>query len=329
MFLYRDILSQAWKNTWRHKYLWFFGLFAALLGGWGDLEIVFRGFNGNSQESFYGLERLAGVIFSKDIFSNLSQLSSSQGSYAFFMTIIVLFALFVIGLFLVWLTIVSQSALVHNATRIATGKKHNLKGGLEVGIKKFWPVLGFNLLLKVIIYGLFGFFGFFIISNAASTGFLQASLYPLAAFLVFVPVAIILSFIVKYAICYTVVKGESFLASLKLSWQLFVKNWLVSLEMAFILFFVTFLYALGLMLFFLVLSVPFLFISLIFAKLSFYFNFWLIVVSALILFLFVIILSGSFLAAFQIYSWTSLFLELISRGGASRIVRMFGGDKNT
>ena len=99
--------------------------------------------------------------------------------------------------------------------------------------------------------------------------------------------------------------------------------------MAFILFFVTFLYALGLMLFFLVLSVPFLFITLIFAKLSFYFNFWLIVVSALILFLFVIILSGSFLAAFQIYSWTSLYLELISRGGASRIVRMFGGDKNT
>ena len=69
MFLYRDVLSQAWKNTWQNKYLWFFGLFAALLGGWGDLEIVFRGLNG-SEQGMPGVRMMAHMLFNGKLFSN-------------------------------------------------------------------------------------------------------------------------------------------------------------------------------------------------------------------------------------------------------------------
>ncbi len=37
MTLYRDILGQSLKSAWHNKYLWFFGLFAALLGNAGEL----------------------------------------------------------------------------------------------------------------------------------------------------------------------------------------------------------------------------------------------------------------------------------------------------
>ncbi|MFH0891363.1 MAG: hypothetical protein V1867_01120 [Candidatus Falkowbacteria bacterium] len=319
MFLYRDILSQAWKNTWRHKYLWFFGLFAALLGGWGDLEIVFRGTNGD-QGLPYGFQLLSAIFLNGNIFHNISQISSN--SYlSLFMSLLVLLIILALSLFLFWLTIISQSALVNNTTRIITGKKHDFASGLHSGINKFWPVAGLNLLLKIIIYGIFSLFGLYLLNGAED---MLSAAYQIAAFMVFIPLAVILSFITKYAICYIVIKNEKFLDSLRLSWRLFLKNWLVSLEMAFMLFFITFLFALGLLLLFLILSIPFLFVVIVLSRFALIFNLWLIVAAGLILLLFVIIASGAILAAFQISAWTGLFLDLISRGGESKIMRLFG-----
>ena len=42
MSFYRNILKQAWKITWRNKYLWWLGIFAALLGNGGEFEILFN-----------------------------------------------------------------------------------------------------------------------------------------------------------------------------------------------------------------------------------------------------------------------------------------------
>jgi hypothetical protein len=36
---YRPILKKAWHIAWRFKYLWFFGLFAALLGTGGMYNV--------------------------------------------------------------------------------------------------------------------------------------------------------------------------------------------------------------------------------------------------------------------------------------------------
>ena len=68
----------------------------------------------------------------------------------------------------------------------------------------------------------------------------------------------------KYAIAYVVIKGSGFVEAVKLGWQLFVKNWLVSLEMAFILFFINFAVGFGLLLLFLISAGPFLFLALVF-----------------------------------------------------------------
>ena len=88
-----------------------------------------------------------------------------------------------------------------------------------------------------------------------------------------------------------------------------------------------FVFALGFLLFFLILSIPFLFVVVIFSQVYLMVNLWLITAAALILFLLIIVLAGSILSAFQVSSWTILFLELISRGGSSKLMRLFSRNK--
>jgi len=133
----------------------------------------------------------------------------------------------------------------------------------------------------------------------------------------------VLSFIIKYAVAYTVIKDENCLLAIKSGWQLFLKNWLISLEMAFLLFVINFLVGLALILGLLVLAVPFVFLVIALSKLALVVNLWLFIVVAVALYIVVLVFVGSMLATFQIASWTSLFLELVSRGGTSKLTRLF------
>jgi hypothetical protein len=328
MAFYRTIISQAWKSTWHNKYLWFFGLFAALLGNGGELEIIFRGFDDNLSEglfpSLWGLAQTG--IFSKTALVNITHLAMKE-PFTVFVTLGVLFVLFILGIFLVWLAIVSQVGLVNNAARITTGKRHDIKDGIEAGIKRFWPIFGLNAMLKIVIYLFFALISIPVISSATKAYFSANSFLFIIAFLIFIPVAITLSFIVKYAICYSVIQGEAFIKSIKMGWNLFARNWIISLEMAFLLFFINFIVGVCLVVFFLVMAVPFLFVLIVFTKLALYINFWFVVVSALIILIVVVAFVGSILASFQISSWTGLFIELVGRGGMSKIVRVFGRSK--
>jgi len=325
MAFYRTIVSQAWKSTWHNKYLWFFGLFAALLGNGGELEIIFRGFDDNLSEglipSLWGLAQTG--IFSKTALVNITHLAAKE-PFSVIATLGVLFILLMLGIFVAWLAIVSQVGLVNNAARITTGKRHDIKDGIEAGIKRFWPIFGLNVILKGLIYLFFALLSIPVIASASKAYFSANSFLFVLAFLLFVPVAITLSFIVKYAICFSVIKGESFIKSIKLGWQLFAKNWIISIEMAFLLFFINFMVGICLVIFFLVMAVPFLFILIVFTKLALFVNFWFVVVSASIILIVVVAFVGSILAAFQISSWTGLFIELIGRGGMSKIARVFG-----
>ncbi len=324
MTLYRNILSQGWKTTWRNKYLWFFGLFAALLGNGGVLEIIFRGSDSSmSQGIFPSIWRILNTgIFSLKTFSSMGQLLVKDPISLFF-ALFIFIAVIALTVFLIWLIIVSQSAIVHNSANIITSKEHDFKGGLEVGMKKFWPVLGYNAIVKLIIYIVFVLISLPILMSIAKSYFTVSSLVFVISFIIFIPFSIILSFIAKYAIAYTVIKGNNFISAIQSGWRLFTKNWLVSLEMAFILFFVNFLVGLSLLLLFLILSVPLLFLALVVAKAGMYLGFWVIVVLSFILFLAIISIIGAGLATFQISSWTGLFIELVGKGGTSKLVRIF------
>lgn len=325
MAFYRTIISQAWKSTWHNKYLWFFGLFAALLGNGGELEILFRGFDQNLTEgvlpSIWGLAQTG--IFSKAALANIAHLALNE-PFTVLVTLAIFFIFLALAGFLVWLTIVSQVGLVHNSARITTGKRHDIKDGLEAGIKRFWPIFGLNILLKGMIYLVFALISLPILSSVSRAYFSTNSFIFIVSFLVFIPIAITLSFIVKYAIAFSVIKGSRFLDSLKQGWRLFFKNWIISLEMAFLLFFINMVVGICMIIFFLVMAVPFLFILIVFSKLALFINFWFVLTFALLIMVVVVAFVGAILATFQISSWTGLFIELIGRGGISKITRVLG-----
>ncbi|MCK4539763.1 hypothetical protein KAU09_01250 [Candidatus Parcubacteria bacterium] len=323
MALYRTILKRAWGNTWQHKYLWFFGLFAALLGNGGELELIFRGFDEPGRNNLYaGMQRILETgFFSKGTLSNMGHMAQ-EDPFSLFLALMTLFVILILGLFLLWLSITSQVAIVHNTAKIKHDKEHDFKDGILAGMKKFWPVLSLNIISRVAAAIMFFIIGLPLLLEIFKNPELVNSWY-IIMFIIFIPLSLMLSFLIKYSIAFVVIKGQKTIHAIKSGWNLFKNNWLISIEMAIILFFINFLTGLAAILLFLILAVPFLFIILMFSKMAFYFNFWFIIVSAIILFLIMIVFVGAMLATFQISSWTYLFMELVGKGGVSKITRIF------
>ena len=321
MSLYRNILGQALKISWHHKYLWFFGLFAACLGNINEYEILFRGLGGQAvQDLFSGFGRLIETgIFSREALFGIGKIISLNPLVALFLLIISL-GILALFIFLVWLVIVSQIALVKLSAKIITSRPRlfKIKEGVISGIKDFWPVLGLNLISKLIIYLTLALLGLLAIAPAG-----QTFIY-LIAFIVFIPISIILSFIIKYAIAYIVIQGSSFAESIKQGWRLFSRNWIISLEIAFILFAITFLAGFISIIIFKSLDTVFVFLTAIFIKLLPAFSFWLFIIIRLVLVSAIIVLMAAILTTWQISVWTGLFIRLIGQGGDSKIARLFG-----
>lgn len=316
MSLYRSIFRQAWGITWQYKYLWFFGFFAALLGNGGEYEILSKALKGDMSQ---GIANFFRGTFETGLFS-------AQGMSNLFLTIrtepYTVLTIFLIGilslvlfLFVVWLAMASQGALVNNAALAKSGKKTSFQANLNSGIKNFWKILGLNIVSRFLIYLIFGLISLALIFSSLLYGLL---------FILFIPAAISVSFIIKYAIAYAVVKKSKFLESAIMGWRLFMNNWLVSLEMAFLLFFINLLVGLSLVVLMIILSVPFLFVMILFGKLASVFFFFVVAGFSIAAFLALVFVIGSMLAVFQVSAWTTLFMELEGRGGISKLHRFFG-----
>lgn len=323
MSLYRGILAQAWKNTWTNKYLWFFGLFAAMLGSGSELNLMFNGFDNIATDGLFPTLRefVSTGIFSRQAASNFGHVMISD-SYSAMMVMTMMVILFMLLCFLVWFAIVSQIAIVNNYSRIIGNKSHNLNDGLDTGIKKFFPIFGINALVKIAIYLIFIILAVPIVFWPDQTS-LARVLFFIIAYIIFIPVSVAVSFVAKYAIAYGVIKGQDMLSSIKSGWELFAKNWLVSIEMAFILFGISFVTTIVSLLALALIAIPLLFLGFLLPTLVGMAGFWLIFFSGLIIFVAVVTIVGSALSTFQISSWTGLFIELITKGGVSKIVRIF------
>ncbi|MCG2695551.1 hypothetical protein L6248_01300 [Candidatus Parcubacteria bacterium] len=323
---YRKILKESLKITWRNKYLWFFGLFATLLGGGGEYELIFRGLTGDMNQSF--LQGASNIIrtgvFSKNTLTNIGALIANDSAH---FIILLLVGLIIIALFcfLVFTAIVSQAAIVNNSAAIFNGRnktKLGIKDGAISGIKNFWPVFGLNALSKLAIFLAFFFVSLPVVLTVNQAAAATANLVYFIAFLVLVPLSVIFSFVIKYAIAYVIISGSGFKESIKNGWELFVKNWLISVEMAFVLFAISLLAGLALGLAILTLAIPFALMAFIFYKFFAAVGFGIIVILGFIFILLAIILTGSILTSFQTSSWTSLFITLTGKGGTSKIMRM-------
>jgi hypothetical protein len=322
MFSYRTLLKQAWNISWKHKYLWLFGLFASIAAASGSFEyqLLANSFQASALEnSYYHINGILIVgkaiiaffvgfisLFSYDILTIVNTL-----------TVIIITLTLIISF--VWLAISSQAALVISIKKVLAAKKKdaviNIRENLAKGHQNFWPVLGLNILIKFLIGLTLFIMGVPLLFLAVDGSAYLAVIYTLA-FIIFTPAAIALSLIIKYAIAYKVLDNESFSDSLKKSINLFSKNWLISLEMGVMLFIISFLAGLILLILIAIFIFPYIMFAINYGLA------WLIVLLLLIS-LTLILFVGSLLTTFQISVWTGLFLELKEGRGEAKLERAF------
>ncbi len=328
MTLYRSIIKQAFLTAWEHKYLWFFGLFATLLTSNFELELVQRFINRSF--TLYDLERWQETgIFSGQFWLNLGEIARTQ-PWSFASIILVLLILLALIAALVWLSVVSQVALVSNTNKaLANGKKltvaerrHDTSVGFVEGKRNFWPILGLNIGIRVVVYAL-ALISLVPIINWGGRG-LGANIAYLIVFIVFLAIALAISLMARYAIAAVVLKRETFAEAVTSSWNLFWANWLASLEMAFILFAVSVLSTFAIIIAVLVMAIPsaLLFIlTFIIGSAALY---YLVLAVALLVSISIVIIGGSIVTVIQISAWVNFYNQLVGKSPVvSKLQRVF------
>ncbi|MFH1171599.1 MAG: hypothetical protein V1778_03615 [bacterium] len=301
MTLYRDIISKALILAWRHKYLWVFAFFAALAGNGGELELAYSG-----SDSVNGQSYILGIL--RAFYQNGSLSQIMQNIRDFFgryplPSIFLVLLLLLLAVLLIWIVIVAQAALFWAIARIQEKRAVSFQESFSTGARFFSPIFLLNLIAKVIILGVIFLIAFPLgLQYIRSGATLYNGLYILTVFLALVPISIIISFIVKYASIYVVLRGQTWRAAFKNSWALFFKNWLVSIEVAFVLFIINLVTSL-------LLSFLLLLLGLITNP------------AGAILFFLIIMIYGALLATFQYTTWVNLFFALEGGTARSKILR--------
>ena len=112
-------------------------------------------------------------------------------------------------------------------------------------------------------------------------------------------------------------------AALKSGWELFTKNWLISIEMAFVVLLINFVLGLGLVILLGIVSIPFVLLGAIFYLIGTSLGIYLLGVVATIVLIAAAFIVGAFIAAFQFVAWTLLYKRLLGNKDTSKIIRLF------
>lgn len=314
--IYRQIISQAWSLSWRNKSLWIFGFFAAFLINGGVYDLAVKMFSRTTWLSVSWSEVTGDITYTLELFRQLFMQNLDWSSIGYIVFIIFVFLVFILFL---CLSIIAQGSLINSVDLIVRKKKID-KAVLEMGMKKFWPVAGINIILKVLIFLLVVLITFSLYFLIGQSVWLNALLH-LLSYLIFIPLAVIFYFIAILACCYIVLRNKKLLESISSAWGLFKRHWLICLELGFLLFVISFLIGMIMLLVVMVLSIPILLLFLAAIALQSEIAYLVMLVLSVVIVLAVVILGGSFMVAFQYTSWVLLFERLTKQGGLSRLAR--------
>lgn len=234
--MYKDILKKAWHITWRHKYLWLFGIFATILSSAGasawDLFFTNTTRVLDQPEFLQNLQSLyssgtLGIIF-ENVSGNLSSFWTLSPE---------LYILIILMLALVAIAIMSQGALIHASSQNDDEAPSSIQENITVARQSFWRLTGLHVLFQLAIYGSLLIIGapllsLFLVQGSEITGVI----FSFISYIILLPISIIIYFILLYASIYTVINKTSVWKSAVDAWHLFRQNWIVSLEFALILF---------------------------------------------------------------------------------------------
>ncbi len=157
---YGELISDAFRISWRNKFLWFFGFFVAGTGG-GSFNVPSsfggsgeggpdfgdpNGFPENSLETSWTLGQ--GLP--------LGQSGPFQGLPDNFILIAVLVGIVALLLFLLFvaLSLISDGGLAESVAAIQRGEERRFRSTWRAGRSNLWRVLGLKIMLFIISLGL-------------------------------------------------------------------------------------------------------------------------------------------------------------------------------
>ncbi len=319
MFSYRKFLKESWQLTKSYKYLWFFGLFSVFLYLGGEYQVI---------ATF--IEKSDGLItintwlvilasfFTSAFWSGLLEIFIQN--IALFWTIISLLLLaLAISIIILYIAVVSQSSLISQIIRIHNSKRriinYSISNSFQKGKKWFWSLLWVNLSSKILLTLIFTLLSLPLLFIYITNSYFSIIIY-IFLFLIFIPIALLISFIMKYAMVSVVNDDKKALEAIEEGWRVFKKNWLVSFEMAFILFVINFLIGFFVLIFISILFGPMIILG---ADISSAF----LIALGLLLSISSMALAASLLSVFQTATWTKLFLKIKTAKGSSKLERVF------
>jgi hypothetical protein len=273
---YWGIVTRSLRMTWDHKFLWFFGFFAASSGGsvvnWGE--------------------------------------EGAQNIKDFFLAHLELLVLIVMGLVILWLVllvmgIISKGALIGSIASIDRGEPVRFEGAWRRGLRSFWGLLGIvlsGLLAFLVVSGICAAAVLLPIAGGAA-GVALAIVIGAVLLLPYLAFLFALTFTIIYAERTYVVRGTRVGEALAEGWRMTrafpgksLVMWLVSFAsgMAFFI---------GLAILLLAVALPFILIGLA--------NLVLALVIGIPIGVIIVVLASSMFSTYDHALWTLFYVDLV------------------
>lgn len=230
MTTYREILKRSWKLSWSPKSIWLFGLLSASLGVGGAITKSFNLTGGQGILLNLWHTLASANVFTFQTLKNIPSLFVVS-PISFIITALIFLIALIISIVLIILAVASQAAIIDTVSKKDAGKKSSYLTGLSFGLNRFWSILGFNVLIKIASSVALFFLLVFALNATSAKLVFFGFIYFILLLIVFV-----VTFIIRYAICHLILNNDDFITSLKRGKEIFIKNWLTTLEIAFLLF---------------------------------------------------------------------------------------------
>ncbi|HSL01308.1 MAG TPA: hypothetical protein VK869_13320 [Rubrobacteraceae bacterium] len=300
---YGEMIKSAFWISWRNKFLWFFGFFAAGSGGASNV------FNVPSE------------VGSQEDFSGMGRWMSDNVVALLVVLAVIAFAL---ALVYIVLSFVSAGGLAESVAAIDRGEERHFSSTLRAGLANFWRVLGQAILIFLIGLGLLLVVALiaglpialtFVLSESVGARVVVSALFGVLGVLLLIVFFVALSIIGQFALRGLVVDRERITHSIAAGYGLLRRSvgrsllvWLINLGLSI---------GIGIAVLVVVLIVGFfLFLPTILLSVAEYATAAIVagVVAGLILVPIFLVISGA-VGAFSHAYWTLAYLRLTDRPG--------------
>ncbi len=305
---YKELVITAAKVTWHYKYLWFFGLFAALLSNGGLYQSITGATNSSLTPDWKQLKETG--VFDWSIINQMVAFGQDD-PLGLIWRLLVLVIVLILGIFILWLAVVSQGALINSIAKINLGKRTDFKDGVNSGRANLWPVFFLKLIEKIVLVAVISlsWLPLLEIFNYSTNVWLRSLYVFIIALIIILTAALALG--IRYSLTYLIIKGARFIEALEAGFNLLVKNWLVSLESGIIIFILNFLLSSIILMFISALTIPFIFLMFVFYKLALAWGMTITLTAGVLILFILVALAGGLLAAFNDAFWMAVWLKIV------------------